>query len=161
MEIWPSLPLASGDSTSVTCSAAAELGGDVVDGGPERRVGGLLAVAVACTSTDSEASFGNASARAWSATREEPLPCSSGARVLVPTMPPITNAIATNASHPKMAVLRCCADQRPARAARLEWGTLPAFRSWGVTEASVPRAAGAAAFEGTGVSGCGVPHPAP
>ncbi len=136
-EIWPSLPLASGDSTSrtffVAVSRAATSSTAARNAGSE-----ALASPLAWTSTDSEASLGNASARAWSAVREEPLPCSSGARVLVPTMPPMTNAIATNASHPKTAVLRCCADQRPARAARLEWGKLPAFRSWGVTEASVP-----------------------
>ena len=35
----------------------------------------------------------------------------------VPRPLPITNATITNASHPKMAVLRCWALQRPARAA--------------------------------------------
>ena len=45
-------------------------------------------------------------------------PCPRRPSCLVPTAPPMTNATMTNASQPKMAVLRCCALQRPARAAR-------------------------------------------
>src|SRR4051812_35491156 len=42
---------------------------------------------------------------------------------LVPTDPPMTKAMTTNASHPKMAVLRCRALQWAARAAR-PWGCM-------------------------------------
>ncbi len=38
LEIWPSLPLANGDSTSRHVLGRGELGGDVVDRGAERRV---------------------------------------------------------------------------------------------------------------------------
>src|SRR3954466_3111497 len=38
---------------------------------------------------------------------------------LTPTAPPMTNATATKAIQPQIAVLRCCALQRPARAAKV------------------------------------------
>src|SRR5947209_16829477 len=37
--------------------------------------------------------------------------------VFVPIAPPIMNAISANANHPQMAFFRCCALQRPTRAA--------------------------------------------
>jgi hypothetical protein len=52
-----------------------------------------------------------------SAAREEPLPISAPVSELVPTIPPPTVAAMTKASHPRIAILRCCALQRPARAA--------------------------------------------
>src|SRR3954454_2824142 len=74
-------------------------------------------------STDSSARLGKfAREIAWSAVREDPLPVSSYASVLVPVTLPIANAITTKASHPKTAVLRCRALQWPARAARVLFG---------------------------------------
>ena len=52
--------------------------------------------------------------RAASPTR----PSSSEGMVLVPIWPPMNTAAMTNASQPNTAFLRCCALQRPARAAR-------------------------------------------
>ena len=53
-----------------------------------------------------------------SARRESPASASAGSRVLVPTTLPSATATTTNASHPKIAVLRWAALQRPMRAAR-------------------------------------------
>src|ERR687886_1315948 len=48
---------------------------------------------------------------------ESPTPWSSSLSVFVPRLPPIMKAAITNASQPKMAILRWRALQRPARAA--------------------------------------------
>ena len=55
---------------------------------------------------------------ARSAARDEPLPISASLSEFVPIMPPPTVATTTNAIQPRIAILRCCALQRPARAAR-------------------------------------------
>jgi len=56
---------------------------------------------------------------AFVARADSPTPLSSSDSVLVPTDPPMKTARITNASQPKIAFLRCCALQRPARAAML------------------------------------------
>src|SRR5262245_58321838 len=57
--------------------------------------------------------------------------------------PPIANAASTKASHPKMAILRCWALQRPARAARFLLGCMaPPRRCGGGALHSPARAAG-------------------
>jgi hypothetical protein len=48
---------------------------------------------------------------------DSPVDCSELVNLTVPTTVPITTAQTTSASHPKVAVLRCAALQRPARAA--------------------------------------------
>ena len=48
---------------------------------------------------------------------DSPTPLWALVWVFVPIAPPIMNAISANASQPQMAFLRCCALQRPARAA--------------------------------------------
>src|SRR4051794_23333611 len=68
---------------------------------------------------------------AVSARRDSPLPVSSSASVFVPIAPPRTNAMTTNASQPKMAVLRWRALQWPARAARFLLGLPADSRSGG------------------------------
>src|SRR5690242_12722771 len=49
---------------------------------------------------------------------ESPLPEADCLRFFWPTFPPISVASTTNAIHPRIAVLRCCALHLPARAAR-------------------------------------------
>src|SRR5918999_894016 len=81
----------------------------------------------------------------WSARLDSPLPVSSSASVLVPTMPPSTVAMITKANQPRIAFLRCCALQRPARAAKFRdciWGAPPGER-WRPT--GTPRSVSAVA----------------
>ena len=59
-----------------------------------------------------------ASATATSAAFDEPLPICASSSEFVPIIPPPTVARTTNAIQPRIAILRCCALQRPARAAR-------------------------------------------
>src|SRR3954471_3245405 len=65
----------------------------------------------------------SASLGKWSSERRSALPESPGPTYslgfLTPTAPPMTKATATNAIQPQIAVLRCCALQRPARAANV------------------------------------------
>ena len=75
-----------------------------------------------------EACSGAASAIVWSARPDSPTPVWVCSRVFVPTAPPITKARTTKASHPQIAVLRCCALHLPARAARLR-GVTPEARA--------------------------------
>src|SRR5918997_4677270 len=104
----------------------------------------------------------SAASTIWSPRRDSPLPVSSSASDLVPTMPPSTVARITNANQPRIAFLRCCADQRPARAAKLRdciLGAPPGERwrpTWGRTERPsdpAPRPCGLA-----GVLHCGQPY---
>src|SRR5829696_1055931 len=50
---------------------------------------------------------------------DSPLPAADSSMLFWPTLPPRTVARTTNSSQPRIAVLRCCALHRPARAARL------------------------------------------
>ena len=80
-----------------------------------RRNSGSVAVAsLLWISTISWACSGAASAMAWSARPDSPTPVSLCCRVLVPTALPMNKATSTNASHPQIAVLRCCALHMPA-----------------------------------------------
>ena len=72
------------------------------------------------TSTVSPVWSGNpAASTIWSPRLDSPLPVSSSASVLVPTMPPSTVARITKANQPRIAFLRCCALHLPARAAKV------------------------------------------
>ena len=64
---------------------------------------------------------------------DSPLPILDDSRFCWPTLPPITVARTTKRIHPRMAVLRCCADHLPARPARLRCiaGEAPGEGSWG------------------------------
>ena len=66
-----------------------------------------------------------------SARRESPASASAGSRVLVPITLPSARATNTKASHPKIAIFRWAALQRPMRAARfwdLASGVMASFR---------------------------------
>jgi hypothetical protein len=66
-----------------------------------------------------------------SARPESPASASAGSRDFVPITLPSATATNTNASHPKIAVFRCAALQRPMRAARfwdLARGVMSSFR---------------------------------
>src|SRR3954447_18149948 len=60
-----------------------------------------------------------------SARPDSPTPACCCVRVFVPMAPPTTNAMTTNAIQPRIAVLRCRALQRPARAAMLREVCMP------------------------------------
>src|SRR3954454_19176958 len=69
--------------------------------------------------TCSPAVCGKLSLTIWTERAESPVrPSSSDGIVLVPRLPPMNMAAMTKASQPNTAFLRCCALQRPARAAR-------------------------------------------
>ena len=73
-----------------------------------------------CTSTCSPAWSGKPAALMITSPRmDSPLPCADSSMSLRPTLPPTTTASTTNRIQPRMAVLRCSALHRPARAARL------------------------------------------
>ncbi len=116
-EIWPSLPVASGERSFVTCG---KLSSFAIAWFTTALNSGSSAVAVFdCTSTYSicSSSLKPASRTMWSALRASPTFMSFGSIVCRPTAPPMTNEATTNASQPKMAVLRWRALQRPIRAA--------------------------------------------
>ena len=116
-EIWPRLPAAYGLCTLVTTltaetrrttSATAALNA------------GLSAVCFELwTSTVSPAGCLNPSSSIRAARPDSPGSVSVSVSCLVPSAPPSTTAATTNASQPKIAVLRWRALQRPIRAATL------------------------------------------
>ena len=125
LEIWPSLPAASGSMTSFVSRAASIFVTTSLTPAWNAASSTVSVPLRACTSTCSSA-FSGKSARliAASAVREEPLPVSSSASSFVPIAPPSTNAITTKASQPPIAIFLCRALQCPARAARFLRGTL-------------------------------------
>jgi hypothetical protein len=83
---------------------------------------GLLVVSVRLwTSTVSSAGVSKLASRIRSIRPDSPDPSVSWSSCFVPTVPPMTTAAVTNASHPKVAVFQCEALQRPAPAARLSF----------------------------------------
>ena len=119
--IWPALPAAKGDWTWVTCSVFVR----------RRSTSATAALNAAsrvvasprdCTRTVSSAWRGKWSNIALSARPASPGPFSCQTKVFRPAAPPPTAAMATKASQPKMAILRCAALQRPARAAKFRGG---------------------------------------
>ncbi len=89
-----------------------------------RKAGSVAFSVLLWTKTCSPATSGKALSTIFVARPESPTPRSFSASVCVPTLPPIMKATMTNASHPKMAVLRCAALQRPARAAKFLAGNV-------------------------------------
>jgi hypothetical protein len=86
---------------------------------------GLPALSVElCTSTLSLSALSKFSSRI-SAMRPDSPGASPSPSCFVPTAPPSTTAITTNAIQPKVAVFQCAALHRPARAARLSLMACP------------------------------------
>ena len=116
-EIWAPLPAAYGLSTLATTPRADTLR---TTSSTAARNAGLLAVSDSLsTSTVSPAGCSNPSSRIRAAFPDSPGSVSLSPSCLVPIAPPITTAATTNASQPKIAVLRWRALQRPMRAAML------------------------------------------
>ena len=116
-EIWPSLPAASGERSFVTCGKPSSFASAWFTTALNS---GSAAVAVFdCTSTYSicSSSLKPASRMMWSALRASPTLTSFWSIVCMPIAPPMATEATTNASQPKMAVLRWRALQRPIRAA--------------------------------------------
>ena len=111
---WPS-PERTGVRSPVTARLSARRA--LTSRAPARISASLACPPRACTSTRSPAGRWNFWPSALSARPDSPVPWLYWSRCFVPVAPPIANARITNASHPTMAVLRCEALQRPARAA--------------------------------------------
>ena len=116
-EICPSLPAASGERSLVTFGYVSSFAIAAVT--TARNAGSDAVCVFDCTSTYSlcSSSLKPASRMMWSALRASPTLTSFWSIVTMPTAVPIANDAITNASQPKMAVLRCFALQRPIRAA--------------------------------------------
>src|SRR3954453_17435869 len=92
--------------------------------------------------TVSCACFGKAWYIAFSARPASPGPLSCQTKVFVPSAPPMPTAKITKASQLRIAFLRCCADQRPARAAKfmLAFGSMSSDSRAGAVLPSASRA---------------------
>src|SRR3954465_1513554 len=158
LDTWFLLPLASGDSTLVTYLVCSRRW--VVSLTASVKLGSVaFPLPLTWTRTCSSDSSGkSAAAICRSAVRESPLPPSSSLMVLMPIAPPRTNAITTNASHPKIAVLRWWALQWPARAASVFLGNGGAFLVTGLRVARETAVARGLRHSRPPAFGAGEPH---